>query len=253
MKNIMGCEIVGESVQSIISSMLPVEESVKDLATYLGYSIGNDPINDNSDWSIFFTDKIDNHSSGVMAIRTVEELNQSTSIIDIRRLYKEVELLKESFAMSFSVQVVGFIGKERIIFFPYLNGNRDIRLDLNIKTMEIPLYQNNFNLLKNESVLIVEDEFGFVDSKIVLNIQDIFKRELSSHFRLTTNFYRKKLSELITGSRLRRILSPLLDSGTKKYLEQDDLINLVSERSYTRALSTVVDTIILLIFLPSIH
>ena len=58
-------------------------------------------------------------------------------------------------------------------------------------------------------------------------------------------FYRKKLSELITGSKLKNQLLDLLSDKAKFYAKNDDLNNLVQSDSYLSVLSTVVDTIIL--------
>src|SRR5699024_5693746 len=152
------------------------------------YTVGKNPIKEDSQWKTFFTNKTDDLSKGVIAIKPVEDLNEATSTMEIRRLYKDVEQLKYDFSLSFDVQIVAFLGDKRLILFPYLNGNRDTRLDINTKTAKIPLYQDNFNLLKNNSLVIEEDEFGFGEDKIALNLQEIFKRELTSHFRQTTNF-----------------------------------------------------------------
>lgn len=240
-----GVKIVSKVLKSLLEEISPNNQSIKHIAKYLGYSLGSNPVNEESEWKILFTDKTDDYSKGVIAIKPVEGMDVDSSTREIRRLFKDAEQLKTDLSLSFEVQIVAFVGEKRIIFFPYLNGNRDIRLDINPKTSEIPLYQDNFNLLSNESVIVEEDEFGFGDDKIVLNIQEIFKRELTSHFRQTTNFYRKKLSEVITATELKERMGTLFDSKAKTYLEKKDLINLVSERSYTSALSTVVDTIIL--------
>lgn len=231
--------------KQLIEDVRPDTKSIELVAEYLDYSVGENPVTENSSWKILFTDKIEDYSKGVIAIKTVDDLNTDSSTPEIRRLYKELEELKEDFSLSFDVQIVAFMGNQRMVFFPYLNGNRDTRLDLNIDNSEVTLYNHSFNLLKNENISVEEDIFGFGDKKIVLNISEIFKQELSSHFRQTSNFYRKKLSELITGSALKRNLAPLLDKRAKKQLENNDLINLVQERSYRNALSIVVDTIIL--------
>lgn len=233
------------SLIDLTNNFSPNNDSINSIAKYLDYTVGENPIKEDSQWKTFFTNKTDDLSKGVIAIKPVEDLGEASTTMEIRRLYKDVEQLKFDFSLSFDVQIVAFLGDKRLILFPYLNGNRDTRLDINTKTAKIPLYQDNFNLLKNDSLVIEEDEFGFGEDKIALNLQEIFKRELTSHFRQTTNFYRKKLSELITATELKQEMEPLLDSTAKEYLIKKDQINLVAERSYTIALSTVVDTIIL--------
>ncbi|MDK6729048.1 MULTISPECIES: Eco57I restriction-modification methylase domain-containing protein [Aerococcus] len=231
-------------INNFINKLRPNESSIKRLAEVLEYEVGNNPINDSSPWKILFTNKLPDYSKGVIAVKTEEDLTEDSKTVDIRRLYKQVEELKIEFSSSFQVEIVAFIGHKRIVFFPYYNGNRDTRLDLNPDTVQIPLYRKNFSLLANENVVIEEDEFGF-GAQINLHIQEIFKKELSNHFRYTTNFYRKKLSELITATSLKNKLEPLLDDNATFYLERSDFINLVAERSFTAALGTVTDTIIL--------
>ncbi|BAX72669.1 hypothetical protein [Leuconostoc mesenteroides] len=44
------------------------EESIKILAGYLDYTVGMNPVIENSDWRILFTDKLPDHSKGVLAV-----------------------------------------------------------------------------------------------------------------------------------------------------------------------------------------
>lgn len=73
----------------------------------------------------------------------------------------------------------------------------------------------------------------------------VFRKELTTHFLTVVAFYRKKLSELITGSDLKSELRPLLYKQAQQYLDQHDLNDLIQEDSYTSSLAVVVDTIIL--------
>lgn len=226
-----------------LENIVADEESVKILADYLGYTVGMNPVTENSDWWILFTDKLPDHSKGVLAVLPVKELTEESTTVEVRRLYKQVLDLRAEFSTGFEVQIVGFVGNNRIVFFPYQNGNRDMRLDLNPETLEIPLYKDNLALLKNDAISVKEDEFGFgaeiqVDAKV-------FKQQLSTHFLSVVAYYRKKLSELITSSELKNSLAPLLDSHAKFWLDKNDLVNLVEQESYTAVLSNVVDTIIL--------
>lgn len=226
-----------------LENIVADEESVKFLADYLGYTVGMNPVTENSDWRILFTDKLPDHSKGVLAVLPVKELTEESTTVEVRRLYKQVLDLRAEFSTGFEVQIVGFVGNNRIVFFPYQNGNRDMRLDLNTETLEIPLYKDNLTLLKNDAISVKEDNFGFgveiqVDAKV-------FKQQMSTHFLSVVAYYRKKLSELITSSQLKNSLAPLLDSHAKFWLDKNDLVNLVEEESYTAVLSNVVDTIIL--------
>jgi len=244
--NFRGEKMNNKDVVNLIKQIEPTTESINMLGNYLDYIVGNNPINNSTEWKIFFTHKLKDYSKGVIAVKTVPNLNKNSTTMDIRRLYKEVEELKDEFGMSFDVQIVGFIGKERLIFFPFLNGNRDMRLDINEETVEKTLYKDNFELLKDQHISIIEDEFGFGDSQIDMDLKQIFKRSLTSHFRQMTNFYRKKLSELIVSSSDLRIhLVSLIDNNAKFYLNNKDLVHLVQQNSFKNVLSVVTDTIML--------
>lgn len=228
-----------------ISSLQGDEASITAIATYLQYSVGKNPVDPTSDWRILFSDKTPDHGKGVIALRCEPDLTLQSKTIDVRRLYKKVEELKQALTTSFDVLVVGFVGVGRVVFFPFMNGNRDMRLDLNEDTITKQMYATNFQLMGNANLSVTEDEFGFGDYKLSLDIQKIFKRELTSTFLLMVKFYRKKLSELITSTSLKQALMPLVTENTKAFLVKDDLADLVQQESYTAVLSTVVDTIIL--------
>lgn len=213
------------------------------LADYLGYSVGENPIEEFGEWKIFFTDKLEDNSKGVMAVKLEGDLTPSSKTIEIRRLFKQVEELKKTFTLDFDTQLVGFIGENRVVIFPTFGGNRDIRLDINPETADKSLYISNFNLLKNEYIQVEEDEFGFGNS---IKIPDgVFTQQLSTHFLSVVSYYRKKLSELITATTLKNELKELVDFKARFYLDNNDLVNLVEDDTYTSVLSNVVDTIIL--------
>lgn len=234
-----------ENIKELIENIKPDDYSIRLLADYLDYSVGVNPVTENDEWKILFTDKIEDYSIGVLALKKVEDLDSDTSTVEVRRLYHDLNKLKEEFALDFQVEIVGFVGHQRIVFYRYLNGHRDERLDINLENIDTRLHQHSLNLIKNENLSVEEDIFGFGNSRIHLNLSEMFKQELTSHFRQTTNFYRKKLSELITGTDLKNHLNPLLDKNGQKQLRRNDLIKLVQERSFTTILGTVVDTIIL--------
>lgn len=229
----------------LLSSLQGDEASITAIATYLQYSVGKNPVDPTSDWRILFSDKTPDHGKGVIALRCEPDLTLQSKTIDVRRLYKKVEELKLALTTSFDVLVVGFVGIRRVVFFPFMNGNRDMRLDLNEDTITKQMYATNFQLMGNANLSVTEDEFGFGDYKLSLDIQKIFKRELTSTFLLMVKFYRKKLSELITSTSLKQALMPLVTEHTKAFLVKDDLADLVQQESYTAVLSIVVDTIIL--------
>lgn len=122
-----------------------------------------------------------------------------------------------------------------------IGGNRDTRLDINPKTVNIDLYKRNLNYLKNDTIVVEESPFGFGAE---IKIDDkAFRRELSSGFLTTVSLYRKKLSEWITASDLKKYLENLVSDKAKIYIEQNNIDALVQDDSYKKVLSTVVDTI----------
>ena len=163
-----------------LENIIADEESIKMLADYLGYTVGMNPVTENSDWRILFTDKLSDRSKGVLAVLPMEELTEESTTVEIRRLYKQVLELRDEFSTGFEVQIVGFVGNHRIVFFHYQNGNRDVRLDLNSETLEIRLYKDNLALLKNDAITVKEDDFGF-GAEIIVDAK-VFKQQLSTHF-----------------------------------------------------------------------
>lgn len=230
--------------ETVLNSLRADLASLDILAEYLGYTVGKSPINPESDWRIFFSDKIEDKKQGVIAAIPEETLTNETNTAGIRKLYQGVRDLTTEFGISFSVKVVAFVGDRRVVFFPATGGNRDTRLDMNLDTIQKDLYITNLDLLKGKNIEIEADEFGFGDYEIKVS-DDVFRKELTSHFLTVVDFYRKKLSELITGSKVRDCLSAALSDKAKIYLERNDLGNLVQDESYTSVLSMVVDTIIL--------
>lgn len=229
-------------IKDVLDSMMGDQESINVLADYLGYTVGKNPVNPDSDLRIYFTDKTEDKSTGVMAVLAMPALNENSNTIQIRKLYEQVVDIKNNqLGSDFSVSVVGFIGKKRLVFFPMVGGNRDTRLDINPKTVGIDLYKRNLNYLKNTSIVVEESPFGFGAE---IKIDDkAFRRELSSGFLTMVSLYRKKLSEWITASDLKKYLENLVSDKAKVYIEQNNISGLVQDESYKKVLSTVVDTI----------
>lgn len=229
-------------IKDVLDSMMGDQESINVLADYLGYTVGKNPVNPGSDLRIYFTDKTEDKSTGVMAVLAMPDLNENSNTIQIRKLYEQViDIKNNQLGSDFSVSVVGFIGKKRLVFFPMVGGNRDTRLDINPETVDIDLYKRNLNYLKNDSIVVEESPFGFGAE---IKIDDkAFRRELSSGFLTMVSLYRKKLSEWITASDLKKYLENLVSDKAKVYIEQNNISDLVQDESYKKVLSTVVDTI----------
>lgn len=229
-------------LKDVLDSMMGDQESINVLADYLGYTVGKNPVNPDSDLRIYFTDKTEDKNTGVMAIKALPDLDENSNTIQIRKLYEQViDIKNNQLGSDFSASVVGFIGKKRLVFFPMVGGNRDTRLDINPKTVDIDLYKRNLNYLKNDSVVVEESPFGFGAE---IKIDDkAFRRELSSGFLTMVSLYRKKLSEWITASDLKKYLENLVSDKAKVYIEQNNIDALVQDDSYKKVLSTVVDTI----------
>lgn len=229
-------------IKDVLDRMMSDQESINVLADYLGYTVGKNPVNPDSNLRIYFTDKTEDKSTGVMAVLAMPDLNEDSNIIQIRKLYEQViDIKNNQLGSDFSVSVVGFVGKKRLVFFPMVGGNRDTRLDINPKTVDIDLYKRNLNYLKNDSIVVEESPFGFGAE---IKIDDkAFRRELSSGFLTMVSLYRKKLSEWITASDLKKYLENLVSDKAKVYIEQNNINELVQDDSYKKVLSTVVDTI----------
>ena len=237
------------SFKDVLNKFMPDNNSISLLADYLGYEIGKNPLNPDGEWKILFSKRVANKNNGVIAIKPEKELNEDTSTMEVRKLSQTALEFSNTLGSSLYVNIIAFIGEKRVVFFKKGEANRDIRLDLNPNNVDKILYINNLNQLKDENILIEEDIFGLNGGQATIRISDdVFKRELTTHFLTMINYYRKKMSELITGSsKIRNELAPLLTEKAKFYLNQGQpgLINLVDEESYRSALSVIVDTIIL--------
>lgn len=229
-------------IKDILTNMAGDEVSVDILGSYLGYTVGKNPINPYSNLRIYFTDKTEDKNTGVMAVVAMRDLDENSNTIQIRKLYEQViDIKNNQLGSDFSVSVVGFIGKKRLVFFPIVGGNRDTRLDINPRTVDINLYKCNLNYLKNDGIVVEESPFGFGAE---IKIDDkAFRRELSSGFLTMVSLYRKKLSEWITASDLKKYLENLVSDKAKVYIEHNNINELVQDESYKKVLSTVVDTI----------
>ena len=232
------------NIKDMIESLQGDPTSISILADFLGYRVGENPIDPDNDWKMYFTDKADSNDHAVMAVLPETDLDNETKTPQIRKLYQKVIELKDTFGASFAAEVAAFIGKNRVVFFPINNGNRDTRLDLNPETIKKDLYLRDLSYLKNDNIKITTDEFGF-GTKIDVSQDKAFRQELTEQFLYVVEFYRKKLSELITGSKLKDQLLDLVSDKAKTYVKNNDLNNLVQTDSYLSVLSTVVDTIIL--------
>ena len=232
------------NIKDMIESLQGDPTSISILADFLGYRVGENPIDPDNDWKMYFTDKADSNDHAVMAVLPETDLDNETKTPQIRKLYQKVIELKDTFGASFAAEVAAFIGKNRVVFFPINNGNRDTRLDLNPETIKKDLYLRDLSYLKNDNIKVTTDEFGF-GTKIDVSQDKAFRQELTEQFLYVVEFYRKKLSELITGSKLKDQLLDLVSDKAKTYVKNNDLNNLVQTDSYLSVLSTVVDTIIL--------
>ncbi|WPU43522.1 Eco57I restriction-modification methylase domain-containing protein [Limosilactobacillus reuteri] len=228
--------------QTLIQSMEGDQESAKILSEYLGYKIGKNPVDPEGNTRIFFTGKDDEPKTAVLAVLPLPELTTNSTTVDIRKLYEKVIKIKDTeLSVDFTVPVIGFIGKKRLVFFKTVGGNRDTRLDLNPETIDKDLYIRNFSYLKNDSIVVETSPFGF-GAEVKVN-DAAFRRELSSSFLTMVSMYRKKLSEWITATNLKNQLYDLVDDQAKESIKNNDINTLAQNESYNSVLSTVVDTI----------
>lgn len=184
--------------QNLIQSMEGDQESAKILSEYLGYEIGKNPVDPEGDTRIFFTSTDNGQNTAVLAVLPLPELTTNSTTVDIRKLYQKVIEIKDNkLSVDFSVPVIGFIGKKRLVFFKTIGGNRDTRLDLNPETIDKSLYVRNLSYLKNESIVVETSPFGF-GAEVKIN-DAAFRRELSSGFLTMVSMYRKSF---LSGSQL---------------------------------------------------
>lgn len=231
-------------IKAMVDQLQGNSASVQVLADHLGYQVGKNPMDDHSQWQMLFTDKVNSRDHAVMAVLPKPELDEETPTVKIRKLFQEVLDLQNNTSPLFGIEIVAFVGVHRVVFFPYNDGNRDTRLDINQATSGMELYIQNINALTNDSIQIGENEFGLgVD--INIDTKQAFRKQLDSFFRDVVSLYRKKLSEVITGSTVKQELKPLLTAEAQHAIENDDLNTLVQSDSYTSVLSVVVDTIVL--------
>lgn len=230
-------------INEMLKSLNDNEQSIPVIAGYLGYSVGKNPNDPESEWGMLFSSKIPNKNHAILALKAEPNLDIKTTTMDVRKLYKQVEQLGVSFGGSFDAEIAGFVGNKRIILFRVKNGNRDERLDLNIATIDKSLYQDNFNMIKNTSISVTVDDFW--GDYVIDGLKDVFKRELTNHFLQMVALYRKKLSEFITAKSYKEELVSLVSDNAKAFIKMNSLTQLVEDESYTSVLSNVVDTMIL--------
>lgn len=229
--------------QALIQAMNGDQESIKILADYLDYKLGKNPVDPDGETRIFFTNKGDSQGAAAIVVLPLDSLTTKSTTVEVRKLYEKVIDIKDHklSVESANIPVIGFVGKQRLIFFKATGGNRDTRLDLNPETTDKDLYIRNFSYLKNDSVTVENSLFGYGQEAKVSDAA--FRRELSSGFLTMVSMYRKKLSEWITASDLKNELYDLVDDKAKFYIKQRDINSLAQNESYKSVLSTVVDTI----------
>lgn len=68
-------------IKDVLDSMMGDQESINVLADYLGYTVGKNPVNPDSNLRIYFTDKTEDKSTGVMAVLAMPDLNEDSNRI----------------------------------------------------------------------------------------------------------------------------------------------------------------------------
>ena len=97
-------------IKDILTNMAGDEVSVDILGSYLGYTVGKNPINPDSNLRIYFTDKTEDKNTGVMAVLAMPDLDENSNTIQIRKLYEQVINIKNNqLGSDFSVSVESFI------------------------------------------------------------------------------------------------------------------------------------------------
>ncbi|MBU9672725.1 hypothetical protein KQ939_05965 [Planococcus sp. CP5-4] len=221
------------------------ELRLKSVGDYLGFTVGGNPVDPQSEWKVILHEDFDSSEQAVLALKNDVDLTEETMVREVRKRHEQVIQLKESLGASYIVPLAAFVGEKRIVIYRVGAGNRDERLDLTIDSVtKVPLYAEHFNRrLRKDQLRLKEDEFGF--GYDIIGLEDLFKRSLSGRFQQTIELYRKKLSEAIAGSEVRSKIKPLLTADAVETLERGKTAKLIEDPSFKSGLGCIVDTIIL--------
>jgi hypothetical protein len=224
---------------------LEPNERINRLANYLGYRVGVNPVDPENKWSMLLHEDFDPGEQAVLAVIQDDDLTETTLIREVRQRHQLVIELADSLGASYNVPLAAFVGEGRIVLYRVGAGNRDQRLDLTEHSVsKVSLYADHFNgKLMKDRIQLEEDEFGF--GYDIAGLDDLFKRALSGRFQQMIELYRKKLSEAIVGSKVHKLIEPLLIDDAKEFLKYKEIARLVEDNSFKAGLGCVVDTIIL--------
>ena len=236
-----------EQVQHLLKSLTgDGSERIQSVCNFLGYNLARNPVNPESPWLMFEHPHFDMSDQAVVAAIADDELNENTTIRELRQRFSKVQDLQHEISASYRVEICMFVGVQRIILFKALSDNRDDRLDLSLDSVSrVGVYGIYFiEKLSVTHIQIEEDDLGL--GYEVQGLDRLFERELSSRFNYVVELYRKKIAEAIVSSdELREPLTHLVPKDAATLIEKKRLAEMIENDSFKVAIGCVVDTIVL--------
>jgi hypothetical protein len=222
------------------------EERIIKVCEFLGYNLVKNPVNPFSPWMMFEHPDYDEMDQAIVAAYADDDLDENTTVRELRRRFSLVQDLQKEISASYSVPLALFIGKKRMVLFKLFSDNRDDRLDLSIDSVErVGMYATYFvEKLSKKYIQLEEDALGLGFE--VKDIDRLFERELSTRFNYVIELYRKKIAEAIVSlPDLRRLLINLVTSEARVLINEDRIEEMVENESFKTVVGCVVDTIVL--------
>ncbi|MDD2630687.1 MAG: hypothetical protein PHV61_11095 [Limnochordia bacterium] len=216
-------------------------------ASLFDYDLMLNPVNPDSDWVLIDHPSFDSDDQALMALRYDNELDSLTTVPQIRKRFEEVERQKTLFG-PFTVYLYAFSGLGRIVIYRAFGGNRDERLDISRDSIErVSLYADALMSLHKDMLEFKEDIFGNIAIK---DLDNLFKRELSTQFNSMVQLYRRRIAEtMIMDEKCVDALLGLLPRHIRMEIADLPLHEKVLKPYFKEAVGSVVDTIVLRVLL----
>lgn len=216
-------------------------------ARLLDYELILNPVNPDSPWLLLEHPAFASNDQALMALRYDEELTLATTVPQLRKRYEEVEKQRMIFG-PFAVYLYAFVGSERVVIYRAYGGNRDERLDISIDSIQrVSLYADALMSLKKDSLELREDVFGNLS---IVNLDNLFKRELSTQFTSMVQLYKKRIAEvMVNDTECEDVLLKLVPKHVQVQLRELPLHEKVLNFHFKAAIGSIVDTIVLRVLL----
>lgn len=236
-----------ELLQNVLTS-LEGEGRSRNVGEALGYIIKKNPI-DPDQGLLFQHPDLHTPKQAVMAAIEVDELDASTPVRSVRRLYEKVEELKSVFSGRYDVPLLVLVGKHRFIIYRTSSTNRDERIDVSWDALRrSKLVLDQLNALLKDNITIEEDLFG---SGFTVNIPDgLFKNDLGTYFSYTVQFYQKIIAQnMFNDGDIKQDVIRLLSFQDRQEVENQSTSRQLMNANFKIAIGNVVNTIVLRVVL----